>query len=306
MVVDGERLKALLSRAQSEVVLCAPFIKVAVLETLLECIREDVAVRIYTRWRASEVAAGVSDLAVFELANERSGVRLFILDPLHGKLYTADRECMLGSANLTGSALGWSRNSNIELMVPISIEAPEVRAFMKRLDEAAPASYALRMQIEEAAKALVGQALEEGQALDDTDVQERRGQWLPRCAAPEKLYAIFCDEKTDVVVTDTLRDGLQDLRDLSLPAGLSSAEFELEIRSALLSMPSFGEILARIPSRITDADGRNLVLQCKPHLDGNDAAYLWQIVRGWISVFFGSQYEVAPESYVVRLRSSQR
>ncbi|AUB79665.1 phospholipase D family protein [Candidatus Thiodictyon syntrophicum] len=306
MVVDGERLKVLLSRAQREVVLCAPFIKVAVLETLFESIPEDVEVRVYTRWRAAEVAAGVSDLEVFELVNERAGARLFILDALHGKLYTADSECMLGSANLTGPALGWSRKNNIELMVPMAIEAPEVQAFMKRLNEAVPATYTLRKQIEDAAKELVAHPLEEGQAMDEDDVQGRRGQWLPRCAAPEKLYAIFCDENTNAVVKDTLRDGLQDLRDLSLPPGLSAAEFEVEIRNALLSMPSFAQITARIPSRITDGEGRNLVLQCKPHLDGSDAAYLWQIVRGWISVFFASQYEVAAESYVVRLRSSRK
>jgi hypothetical protein len=306
MVVDGERLKELLSKARREVVLCAPFIKHAVLETLLAGIPDGVAVRVYTRWRAAEVVVGVSDLDVFELVGDRSGASLFILDPLHAKLYVADDKCMVGSANLTGPAMGWSRINNLELMVPMGIDAPEVQTLLARLQEAIPATYTLKMQIQEAANRLAAPPLDEGQAIDEDDVQDRKGQWLPRCAAPDKLYTIFCDKDTKAVVHDTRRDGLQDLYDLAVPPVASREAFDSAVCEALLAMPSFARIIACIPGRITDGEGRELVLQCKPHLDGNDAVYLWQIVREWIRIFFGARYEVAPESYVIRLRSSRK
>ena len=58
MMVEGERLKELLAGARTRVLLCAPFIKAKILETLLSVVRPEVRVRIVTRWRAEEVAAG--------------------------------------------------------------------------------------------------------------------------------------------------------------------------------------------------------------------------------------------------------
>ena len=136
MMVDGERLKALLAGAKQRVLLCAPFIKAKVLRTLLGVVAKGVDVRIVTRWRAEEVATGVSDLEVFEVAGERLRTELLLLDDLHAKLYVADDKCLLGSANLTASALGWAEPGNIELLVPVSATDTDVSVLLKRLEAA--------------------------------------------------------------------------------------------------------------------------------------------------------------------------
>ena len=109
MISDGERLKSFLGKAKIRVMLCAPFIKEKVLQTILEVVPEPVPVQIVTRWRAKEVAAGISDLEVFHIAKERSNTTLALLDDLHAKLYLADEQCLVGSANLTGRGLGWAK-----------------------------------------------------------------------------------------------------------------------------------------------------------------------------------------------------
>ena len=97
-MVEGERLKALLAPAQRRVVLCAPFMQARVVETLLSVVADDVMVRIVTRWRAVEVATGVSDLGVFEVANRRPRTELLLLNDLHAKLFVADERCLVGSS----------------------------------------------------------------------------------------------------------------------------------------------------------------------------------------------------------------
>ena len=121
MISDGERLKVLLARANRQVLLCSPFIKAKVLDAVLSVVADAVPVRIVTRWRTSEIALGVSDLEVFEIANSRTNTELSLLNDLHAKIYVADDDCLVGSANLTASALGWSDPSNVELLVPARI-----------------------------------------------------------------------------------------------------------------------------------------------------------------------------------------
>lgn len=302
MIADGERLKALVNGARRHVLLCAPFIKVGVLRTVLSGLNDGVAVRIVTRWRAAEVASGISDLEVFELAIERPGTELALLDDLHAKLYLADDEGLAGSANLTATALGWADRSNVELLLPVNRSDEDVARLLRRLGRAEPATYAIRSAVEAEAAALNVARLDEGQDTSDDMGSARNQAWLPRCAAPGRLRAIYEDAETTAVVEGTREDGLADLRDLHIPSGLSPSEFEEAVRDTLLLMPAFRRIIDRIPQGLTDAAGTTLVLEACPRLSQSNAALQWRIVRDWISEFFQHEFEVAPESFVTRLR----
>lgn len=302
MIVDGERLKALMNGAQQRALLCAPFIKVGVLRTVLSVIGEGVPVRMVTRWRAAEVASGISDLEVFELANERPNTELALLDELHAKLYLADDEGLAGSANLTATALGWAERSNVELLLPVTRSDEEVARLLRRLENAVPATYAIRSAIEAEAGALNVARLDEGQNVRDDIELTRHQAWLPSCAAPSRLWAIYKDPQTTAVAEGTKEDGLADLRDLHIPNGLSPSEFESAVRDTLLLMPAFRRIIDRIPQALTDTAGTALVSEVRPDLNHSNTALQWRIVRDWISEFFRDEFEVAPESFVTRLR----
>lgn len=302
MIADGERLKALLNSARRRVLLCAPFIKAGVLRTVLSVIDHGVAVRIVTRWRAAEVASGISDLEVFELANERPNTELALLDDLHAKLYLADDEGLAGSANLTAAALGWAERSNVELLLPVMRSEEEIARLLRRLERAEPATYAIRSAIEAEAAALNVARLDEGQDVSDDMDAARNHAWLPSCAAPGRLRAIYEDAETTAVVEGTREDGLADLRALHIPSGLSPSEFEEAVRDTVLLMPAFRRIINLIPQGLTDSAGTALVSEVRPDLNQSNAALQWRIVRDWISEFFRDEFEVAPESFVTRLR----
>ena len=219
MIADGERLKALLDHAEHRVLLCAPFIKADVLQTVLSVVSAPVSVRIFTRWRPYEVALGVSDLEVLDVVDKMPNAELRLLDDLHAKLYCADDQCLVGSANLTASALGWSERSNIELLIPAGSNDPDVALLLNRLEVSERATSKIRVEIAAIVNSLDVARLEDGQNMtDESDV--RRFAWLPRCAAPDKLYEIYQNVNSTVVVEGTKEEGLADLRDLHVPRGL--------------------------------------------------------------------------------------
>jgi hypothetical protein len=106
-MIWGTELSNLCAEANKEVLLVAPFIKVSVLEKLMnKIISPDVSLRCVTRWFPEEIVAGVSDLEVWSLIHQRSNSSLWLRPDLHAKYYRADQQCLVGSANLTGKALG--------------------------------------------------------------------------------------------------------------------------------------------------------------------------------------------------------
>ena len=299
MMVEGERLKALLAAARSRVVLCAPFMQARVVETLLSVVADDVMVRMVTRWRAVEVAAGVSDLGVFEVANRRARTELFLLNDLHAKIFVADDHCLVGSANLTGSALGWSEFSNVELLVSVPIENEDVTVLLQQLEEAEPATFARLSEVEREAAALAV-----GSWIDGSPVtgEDRSRVWLPKCAAPDRLFDIYNDPDTVRVAEETRQDGLADLRDLGIRPGLSQERFVEAVSGALRRVPSISRILEEVPGVVRDSRGVELVAGGGTGVNRDDAALQWRIVRDWIRVFFADEFEVAPESFVTRLK----
>lgn len=68
----GTELSNLCSKANREVLLVAPFIKASVIEILLDKISPGVSLKCITRWIPEEIVAGVSDLEVWNLVQNRA------------------------------------------------------------------------------------------------------------------------------------------------------------------------------------------------------------------------------------------
>lgn len=302
MIIEGERVKALVSQAKYEVILCSPFIKAKVLGILLGVIPEGISVVIVTRWRPAEVAAGLSDLEVFDIANERPRTEVRLLHALHAKLYIADDHCLVGSANLTAAALGWRQDSNLEILIAAERTHTDVAFLLTQLESATPATFQIRTQIEDLAAALDFPALDEAKDMPAPSVTQASTSWLPRCAAPNKLYEIYRDPDTTIVVESTRAEALADLNDLLLPPRLTTDEFTSYVAKALSRIPSFQRFLDSAPAGMTDAQGEHIVAHLRADLDETDARKHWRIVREWISVFFQDTFEVAPQSFIVRLK----
>src|SRR4051812_35805335 len=114
----GDQLLQLCREARSTLVLCAPFAKCSVIARALAEVEGDVRVELFTRWRPEEVAAGVSDTAVLDLVVAHGGA-VYLCDRLHAKFYRCETKALVGSANLTATALGWVEQPNLELLLRV-------------------------------------------------------------------------------------------------------------------------------------------------------------------------------------------
>jgi hypothetical protein len=303
MLLDGERLRQLIEGAKNEILLCAPFIKADVIEKLFRVIKPEVLVRVVTRWRPEEVVSGVSDLKVFEVCRGRARTELTLLDDLHAKLYLADELGLVGSANLTATALGWAKRNNVEILMPVKRSDPDIQILLRRLESSIPATFAMLSAIEEAAAKLNVQKLRlpEAEDIPESLKDAPLVAWLPRCAAPEKLFKIYQNPNRDDVIEPLRDDGIKDLADLNLPGRLDEARFEKEMVDTLERMPSMAKIIKQVPRQLKDDDAVSLIISLRPDLTKSEAEIQWAVVRDWIGVFF-RKFEVAPEKFVTRIR----
>ena len=104
------------------------------------------------------------------------------------------------------------------------------------------------------------------------------------------------------MVENTKNDGIDDLRDLQIQKGLSNTEFIAAIQRSLNLMPSLSQIMNEIPKGINDNRGREIIAQLRPELGEQNQRKQWQIVRDWIGFFFKNEFDVAPESFIIRLK----
>ena len=236
----GDQLTDLCRGAENQLVLVAPFVKVGTLERLLNSVANDVTVKCVTRWRLDEIASGVSDLEVWPVLRDRPNSSLWLRSDLHAKFYRADSSCLIGSANLTNAALGWSKHANFELLMASIAEQPILWEFEQNL-------FAGSIRVDDALYKHMCVALEQfilvhrfptTQPSDETETADEHQEsqvsvltWLPTLRHPEKLYVAYLGKYHDLTITSR-KVALGDLSTLDIPKGLSKEAFEFLCRSA--------------------------------------------------------------------------
>lgn len=90
--------------------------------------------RVYTDWNARAVRSGSTDPRVYgDIVTRKNGSRVLLHSQLHAKLYYTSEGCLVGSANVTARGLGWHVTPNLELLVPVPADHPEVTALLDDL-----------------------------------------------------------------------------------------------------------------------------------------------------------------------------
>ena len=110
----GDLLGSMCNGAE-QLLLVAPYVKADALSRILSNASPNVSLTCVTQWTLEDIAAGASDIRSWEIINELGGT--FQLRPsLHAKYYRIDGTTLIGSANLTNSAMGWSPSPNLEIL----------------------------------------------------------------------------------------------------------------------------------------------------------------------------------------------
>ncbi|MDX2076629.1 MAG: phospholipase D family protein [bacterium] len=287
-------LKQLCQSAINELWLVAPFIKVATLQRLLDGVSPHVIIHCVTRWRPEEIASGVSDIAVWDVLKGRGNSQLWLCPNLHAKYYRGDDHCLIGSANLTATALGWSSHPNLELLVDMNPQHPSLAGFESiLLATSIPVTDALYEQT----KSLVDLIQHEKIILltsPDALIQPEEGggyeAWIPHLRNPESLFLAYAD-KRDNLTDAVYADAMSDLSALNIPQGMSKPAFESYVGYALSQMPIIRQIDAFVgqPRRFGEMVAHLKRLPCAdtPYFDTKSA---WQTVMRWLLHFLPTHY----------------
>ncbi|MEV0712738.1 phospholipase D family protein [Nocardia aurea] len=271
------QIEMLLSDAHDSVILVAPFVKRAVFNSLLAAIPASVQrIDCITRWTPSEVAAGVSDPEILEIAQVDPRVSVWLCATLHAKVYIADARCLVGSANLTAKATGRTPGPNIEILIETHTTHPEVDRVMRALDNRKSAATSQLAALIRAQANLLTDGI-------NTPAMEPH-LWYPTTRRPEDMFRFYSGKDN---FSPAVEDGmLKDLAVLDLPAGLRESEFRSAVENQLHSIPELSELLKG--ESITNSDLERAI-EARSSLDNHKSRRIAENIAAWLK-HFGDYY----------------
>ncbi len=283
----GKQLEDLCRDSKNEILLVAPFIKVSALRRLFEQLSSNILVKCVTRWHLEDILAGVSDIEIWSLFTERQGSSLWLRSDLHAKYYRTGDRCLVGSANLTNAALGWSRQPNLELLISSSaIPSFEQDLFSEcvLVDQDLYEQTFNTVQLLKDACPVIPPTIE---------ILIPDFAWLPRLRNPEDLYIAYCGNEIKLS-TVSREAALTDLRSLPMPKGLDKKVFEVCVATLLLQKPLIRQIdkFLENPQRFGAVTEFMRSLPCSQTEDF-DADRSWQTLMRWLRYFLSDRYALS-------------
>lgn len=295
MTTLGKDVVSLLENAKCNALVVAPFVRSNALDTLLSHIPAGTQTTVVTRWRPTDLLMGVADLGVYDLTISK-GASLYLRYDLHAKLFAADDRCLVGSANVTDTALGWRSPQNLELLVTVSRSEPEVARFEERLFKGAiSATAALRDRLAEFLDNYQGPKPPITKLGAETPGQ-LRPDWIPRIRNPEELFAVYSGSAD--IGRAALQAMREDLGQLDVAPGMNEALFREWIAAAISQTPLIQTVISHIEQKgeVTELDIATFLRKFGIDSDAFRPREVLENLERWLTCFFPAQYETARES----------
>ena len=254
--------------------IAAPYIKVDALSRVLAAVQADASLICITRWNPHDLAVGASDAECRSIVVDSGGT--FMLHPsLHAKFYRVGDEVLIGSANLTSSAMGWSSQSNLEILCRAG-EDFDSWSFQRQLLHGAREMSDDEFQRWEAiARITKGEegAISGSQPLLDT--------WRPATRDPVHLELSYRGREDQIASFDEREAARRDLQALLVPAGLSDENVRMWAAACLLASPFANTVIQSNPS--DDVTGSYQTLARTYGLDITEARRDMETVQNWLA-----------------------
>ena len=293
----GDTIGKLFEKAQNDVLIVAPFIRTEALAKLINYIGNNVATKIVTRWRPSDLIAGASDLGVFDLAQKRQ-IPLFLRNDLHAKLFGADHRCLVGSANVTATGLGFRVPANFELLVELPRTSSEIVDFEKTLfNGAIQATKELQNQLQ-----ILIDVLDKSDTVTSkiTDQESTTAvlypHWVPQTMNPEELYSVYLDDVSKLSRTTKIMK--QELQPFGLPSGLTIEDFKAWIASSISQTPLVNIVDKHIKEygAINETDLQKVLVMIGVDTKKYSSHNVLQVLERWLTYFLSSDFETARDT----------
>ena len=253
--------------------LATPYIKSDALSRALDNIDTTASLTCITRWKAQDILTGASDIECRRIVNERGGV--FRIHPsLHAKYYRVDNAVLIGSANLTNTAMGWGRKSNLEILCTPGPDFDTI-AFEQLLlwhsREVTDADF-------EYWQAIAQLDLKSGSAAFAQDAQVRT--WRPATRDPRNLLLAYQGSTNNIASIDEQRAVGRDIDTLNLPQGLTNPEVRDWALAYLLATPFTDSV---IQNRNVDSVIAARSISSVHGIDVTEARRDMETVQNWLA-----------------------
>ena len=293
----GDDVVALLGGACSSVLIVAPFIRSEALMLLLDSISSGVETVVVTRWRPADLVAGASDLDVFELAESRN-IPLYLRHDLHAKFFASDDKCLVGSANVTQTALGWRTPANLELLTPVKRTSSHIVQFEKELlAGVVRATLVQRDYLRDLIETLRNvPQMKSTTGIDDTTTGLIPSSWVPRSRNPEELYSVYCGNRD--VSRSVLQTMHQEIREIGTIPGMDEDNFKAWVAATISQTPIISRVIQQIEKEGHVTEGGLIELLAEVGVDTRmyRARDLLEVLRRWLTYFLPEKYETAQDS----------
>ena len=262
-------------RAPDEVVIVAPYMKADALQGLLDVIPVTATLTCVTRWTPRDLALGASDIECRALVLGRGGA--FLLHPrLHAKYYRCGRHVLIGSANLTASAMGYRASPNVEILCAPGPDFEAV-AFEDALMTAS-------MPVSDAEFDHWAAIPRLPLPLTFPEPLSAQENWQPQARDPEHVWFAYMGQLDRIASADERALVQRDLQQLALPTGLSRARFDDWVSACLLASRVVADVRVREPVGDTLAWDE---LSEAWSVGKQDVARIRETVMYWVRTFLG-------------------
>jgi len=283
MKAPGASLLELAGSSRREFFMCAPFAKEGVVSRVVTAVPDGVQIRLFTRWRPDEVAAGVSDTGVLQVVRARGGI-VYLHDRLHAKYFRNESCALIGSANLTATALGWTPSPNLELLV--SSVDDDIRSLETLLAaNSTVATDEIAQEVDELAALLPTPNAVVADLVAET-VEPLI--WVPTLRMPSDLFGAYAGD-AESLTSISARAAANDLFALDLPGGLSHDQFDMLVGHRLHNQPLFKAIDNYLTEPRRFGEMRDLLTRVLG-LSRDEAEQAWQTVVRWMLEFLPKTY----------------
>ena len=272
----GSLLTRLRSNAQN-LIIAAPYMKADALARVLAEVNPAASLICVTRWIPHDLAVGASDVDCRSLVIDSGGS--FRLHPsLHAKFYRIDDEVLIGSANLTSSAMGWSPQPNFEILCRAGDDFD---------------SWAFQQELLNAAREISDDEFLRWEAVSKIGTSSERGgqprldTWRPATRDPIHLELSYQGRGDEIASFDEQKAARWDLQALVMPPGLSNEEVREWATACLLAAPFTNTV---IQLSYTDVPGSIRSLARTYDLGMTEARRDMETVQNWLAF-------LAPETF---------
>ena len=266
----------------------APYIKANALARVLDAAARIESLTCVTKWDPRDLAMGVSDIECRSIVKKHGGS--FRLHPhLHAKYYRMDEVDLIGSANLTFAAMGWSDQPNLEILCRAGDDF-DADAFQQHLlKDAREVSDDEFSCWEAVAKTDVGSH------EPTVGEQPLLYAWRPSTRDPRHLELAYRGHDEAIASFDEQRAAHRDIQAMHVPTGLNSESFRIWTSTCLLSAPFANAVISLGGTEIQTAAS---TLAEDYRLSITEARRYIETVQNWLR-FFG--ITISPSEKTIRL-----